>query len=360
MSAEDDLDAIIAARGGPSKVVPIREPFLPMLSLSELADASKAMRWLVKHTVPADSLGVIFGASGAFKSFVALDLAMHVAHGMKWMGKKTHQGPVIIIAAEGGSGTWRRIHAWHRAHGLLWQDVSNSVRVVPQSVNLSDESSRVRDAAKLVGITPVLVIVDTMSQTIAGEENDATDVTAYLREIGLQIRMVWQCAVVIVHHSGHNATERPRGSSAILANTDFVFGVFRDEAQMLATVECVKQKDGERFSDQSFALHVETLGRDEDGEDITSLYASHVATHTEVVKIMEHEASRGRSGHHMLFIQLAQNGVKEQEVRRAFYEDCGLSNQESCKKAYSRARYWCVKNNILEIINGFVVLRSKE
>ena len=38
---------------------------------------------------------------------------------------------------------------------------------------------------------------------------------AYLREIGLRFRALWQCAVMLVHHTGHQATERPRGSSAI-------------------------------------------------------------------------------------------------------------------------------------------------
>mgnify|MGYP002133458850 CR=1 FL=1 len=40
----------------------------------------------------------------------------------------------------------------------------------------------------------------------------------------------------MIHHSGHTATERPRGSSAIQANTDYLYGVYRDEKEMLATL----------------------------------------------------------------------------------------------------------------------------
>src|SRR5574340_354360 len=76
----------------------------------------------------------------------------------------------------------------------------------------------------------------------------------------------WQSAVGVVHHSGHLATERPRGSSALRSNVDWMFGVFRDEKEMLATLVCDKQKDDEQFGDEVFALTRHELGRDADGD----------------------------------------------------------------------------------------------
>jgi hypothetical protein len=101
--------------------------------------------WLVKHVVPADSIGVIYGGSGTFKSFIAIDLAMHIAHGMEWLGKKTKKGPVLIIAAEGGAGLWRRIVAWHRHRRLRWDDID--VRVLPMAIDLTTDAARVTEAA---------------------------------------------------------------------------------------------------------------------------------------------------------------------------------------------------------------------
>ena len=60
--------------------------------------------------------------------------------------------------------------------------------------------------------------VDTLSQTFSGEENSAAEMSTYLRELGLWFRESWRCAVLVIHHSGHVATDRPRGSSAIRAN----------------------------------------------------------------------------------------------------------------------------------------------
>src|SRR5262249_31524456 len=88
---------------------------LPLLSLGELRDQAHAGPWLVKPVMPADSVGMMFGASGTFKSFIAVDAAMHVAHGLPWMGRRTRQGDVIYLAAEGGTGLWGRICAWHQA-----------------------------------------------------------------------------------------------------------------------------------------------------------------------------------------------------------------------------------------------------
>jgi hypothetical protein len=121
---------------------------------------------------------------------------------------------------------------------------------------------------------PELVVIDTMSQTFSGEENSAAEVSQYLRGIGLWFRATWQAAVLVVHHTGHRETERARGSSAIRANVDFMFSVFRDEKEMLATVECVKQKDGELLEPTTFDLRVVDLAVDEDGDKITSLVAS--------------------------------------------------------------------------------------
>ena len=83
------------------------DDLLPILNPSQLEAAAGNLTWAVKHVIPAESLGVLFGASGTFKSFVAIDYALHCAHGLTWLGKKTKRGPVLFIAAEGGAGVWR-------------------------------------------------------------------------------------------------------------------------------------------------------------------------------------------------------------------------------------------------------------
>ncbi len=323
----------------------------PMLTIAQLRESAKNVSWLVKHSIPMSSIGLLFGAYETFKSFIALDLALHVAHGMKWLGRRTKKGPVIYIAAEGGVGFWRRVDAWHRHHGILAD--SAQLYTVPAAVDLSNDAALVYEAASKLNVTPALVVVDTVSQTMAGEENSATEVASYLREIGLRFRLTWQCCVLAVHHVGHVETERPRGSSAISGNVDFMLSVARDEKEMLATLSNPRQKDGERQKPESFAMTVVELGTDEDGDAITSVVAG-VLPKAELADAMRYEAERGRGGRNHLFLDLAFNGLEEQKLRTLFC-DAVDGDPEKKRQAYHRARKWATAAGILDIKDGYVV-----
>lgn len=326
---------------------------VPLLSLGELREQAKAAPWLVKHVIPAESIGMLYGGSGTFKSFIAIDAALHVARGLPWMGRRTKQGSVLYIAAEGGTGLWPRIVAWHRARRLQWTDTP--LHVVPAAIDLTADSWRVVEAAQSKGVSPSLVIVDTLSQTYGGEENSANEVAAYFRELGSRFRQLWGCSVLILHHTGHNATERPRGSSAMRANLDYMLGVFRDEKEMLATLTCSKQKDGEAFQDTTFALASCELGKDEDGDPISSLVARHLSSVEDMQEAMETERKAGRGGHNQMLVSLLQSGQDESELRSIFYRECGLENAEARKKAYQRAKAWATRAGLMEVSGGVVI-----
>jgi hypothetical protein len=326
---------------------------VPLLGLSELREQSHSATWLIKHVVPAASIGMLYGGSGTFKSFIAIDAALHIAHGLPWLGRRTRQGSVLYIAAEGGSGLWPRIAAWHRARRIQWGSVP--FHVVPAALDLTQDAWRVVEAAQSKGVTPSMVVVDTLSQTYNGEENSANEVAAYFRELGTRFRQLWGCAVLILHHTGHNATERPRGSSAMRANLDFMLGVFRDEKEMLATLTCAKQKDGEAFDDTTFRLSVHELGTDEDGDKVTSLVARHLSSAEDVQEAMEDEGKAGRGGGNHLLLSLLQNGQRESELRTTFYAECGKDTPDGRRQAYHRARTWALKTGLMEVAQGFVI-----
>jgi len=327
---------------------------VPILDMSQLRQSCESISWVVKHVIPADSIGILFGASGTFKSFVALDMALHVAHGLPWLGKKTKKSPVLFIAAEGGAGLWRRIQAWHQSRGLAADGIE--FFVVPVAVALTRNAAKVVEAAHAAGVQPAVVVVDTLSQTFDGEENSANEIAAYLRALGDQFRASWRCAVLVIHHSGHSATERPRGSSALRANVDFMFGVFRDEHELLATVENVKQKDGELHDSITFTMHTERVGVDEDGEPISSLVARSTNGTDDLLGAMRTSIESGRGGRNAKLYELAANGMSEKELRREFYEAIGLDDAEARKKAYQRAREWTIKQRLLGFSGGLVTV----
>lgn len=324
-----------------------------VMTVMDLDEKAGALTWAVKHLVPARGLGFIFGASGTFKSFIALDYALHRAYGMPWLGRKTKQAVPVYLAAEGGAGLIRRIKAWHMDRGMNWQDCPMRVVIVP--LTLRTQASALRVAIQETGIEPGDLIVDTMSQTFTGNENSNDEVAEFLRALGTELRDGLGCTVTVVHHTGHMATERPRGASAIVANCDFAFGVFRDEKEMLATVEFAKVKDEERPAPVSFELRRVEVGHDEDEEPITSLAAS-VLSEAGLSEAMKREALQGRGGRNRLFMRLAQNGMLEKELRKVFGDEVDAADPEARRKAYYRAREWAVAAGFVEIAEGRIIV----
>ena len=324
-----------------------------VLNVSELYAKASSVRWAVKGVIAEQSLGFIYGASGTFKSFVALDYALHRCYGMKWLGRRTKSSVAVYLAAEGGAGLMRRIEAWHRHRGMVWQDCKLLVVIVP--LTLRTHARTLREAIEACGVKPGDVIVDTMSQTFTGNENSNDEVADFLRVLGSELRDALACAVTVVHHSGHSATERPRGASSIIANVDFAFGVFRDEKEMLCTLEFLKVKDGERPDPVSFDMTSIELGTDEDGDAITSLVACHLASQAALSDAVQREGIAGRGGRNQLLLSLVQSGMKERELRKLFYDQVNLSDTDAKKHAYYRARDWALKGAFIELAQGYVI-----
>jgi hypothetical protein len=354
---------LLARQGADVKNSPDSEHEAPtlLLSLHELEKRSAAIRWQVKGLIPDDSLGMMFGASGTFKSFIALDHALHISHGLPWLGRRSSPGPVVYIAAEGGAGIYRRVAAWHKERGLPLAD-RFKVCVVPLVLSISEHVDALAAAIEAMPERPSLVYVDTLSQTFDGDENSATDISAYLRLINANIRARFQCCVVVIHHSGHAATERPRGSSAITANVDFMLGVYRPDAGLsIARVEVIKQKDGEKLAVQTFELKRVVLGADSEGDEISSL----AATHKDVAGPVLAAFAARLSGHEQVLMGLfgAASALPENDLRHKFYDafgdECRASerkfSQDSARQAWHRTLTALSKKGLLSVTSAGIV-----
>ena len=74
--------------------------------------------WLVENWIIEGEMAVIHGAANVGKSYVALDLGLHIAMGEKeWARNQIPvQRPVIYIPSEGHRGAERRMRTWMRSH----------------------------------------------------------------------------------------------------------------------------------------------------------------------------------------------------------------------------------------------------
>ena len=121
--------------------------------------------------------------------------------------------------------------------------------------------------ATLSTVPPAAVVIDTLNRSLAGSESDDRDMAAYVKAAN-SFRDAFNCAVIIVHHCGHEGT-RPRGHSSLMGALDVQVAVKRDATDnIIATVELMK--DGSQGDEFTSRLEVVDVGIDDDGDPITS------------------------------------------------------------------------------------------
>ena len=97
-----------------------------------------------------------------------------------------------------------------------------------------------------------LVVLDTLARCSSGDENVAQDASAFWHALD-ELRDNFKCAILVVHHTGHTAKDRGRGSMAHTGAADFIHMLARDNDERLV-LSCVKAKDSEPFAPLTFRL----------------------------------------------------------------------------------------------------------
>ena len=248
-----------------------------LLDISELIIDIKPINWIVRDYVENDSLALIYGAPGSGKSFFTVDLACSIATGHEWMGHKVTQGGVFYIAGEGHNGLARRFKGWEESHatkikpGQIFKS-AGATQMMSED-HITELSEDIYQTSEQTGQKPSAIIFDTVARNFGqGDENSTQDMSRVIALVDEHIRQRFQCLVVFVHHSGHNA-ERARGSSALKAAVDSEYEVTKDESGNV-TIRGTKMKDAELPPELVLKLKsVELPGVfDEDGEAVTSAY----------------------------------------------------------------------------------------
>lgn len=224
---------------------------------------------MVKGVLDHGAMSVIYGESNTGKSFFALDLAMHVARGEPWRGHKVEGGAVVYVAAEAGGSMERRVEAYRRHHGL---DADVPFALVPCPVDLFSGTS---DTKALVGICQAVaeqtgqplrfVVIDTLARAMGGgNENASEDMGKLIRHTDA-IREATGAHVALIHHSGKDTAKGARGHSSLRAATDTEIEI---DGEKVAQIR--KQRDFEGGARWGFDLKSVELGRDADGDVVTS------------------------------------------------------------------------------------------
>ncbi len=228
--------------------------------LHDYADNVQDPAWLIPGMIPSQGIGMLYGESGSYKSFIALDMALSLAFGIpgQW-GAPPVKNDVLFLAGEGPVATAKkRWPAW-----MEWQNIefrSDHRFFISPEVPLYTDSAaweNVKLDLATLKAKPSLIIIDTLTRLITGlDENSAKDASLVTKFME-QLARYFECFVLAIHHTGKDQNKGARGSSAFYANMDTVISMKLKQGGSELRVK--KQKDAD-VQDEIFNFAVKEVG----------------------------------------------------------------------------------------------------
>ena len=227
--------------------------------------------WLIKHVLPRQGLAAIYGKPGSFKSFVAFHVALCVALGRTWGGRRVTQAPVIYIAAEGAAGLRKRKAGYQIAEPDVPADLPFAL--IATAPNLGSEKGDLPAliaAIEAAGLKPGLIVVDTLARTMGPGDENGAGMGAFIANAGA-LADRFKALVLVLHHSGLVDDKRLRGHSSLNGALDAQILCERAEGELAATLTLQKLKDDASDVRMTARLSRVVLDLDEDGDEISTL-----------------------------------------------------------------------------------------
>jgi hypothetical protein len=243
-------------------------------SVAEMRTAPPPV-WLVSGVIPQNKLMLVYGASGSGKTFLMLDLAMSIARGSRWFGRRVQQGGVIYVAGEGNLKP--RVDAY-MTHWKLTDDDVKGFRGRSTALNLRTPDGD--DRQLLIGLENTaaemgrvdLVVLDTLNALMAGGDENSSHDMGRMIAVARQIMTRLNCSVAYVHHPGKAEDRGARGHSSLKAAVDTEIYVEGGDPRVASIT---KQRDGETGIQFAYKLVTVDLGPSPDPEaDTDDRYTS--------------------------------------------------------------------------------------
>jgi archaellum biogenesis ATPase FlaH len=206
-----------------------------------------APTWLIEPILPSGGLVGLYGQPGAGKSFLAIDLALCVATGTPWHGHEIHQGYVVYVSAEGGTGIGKRVRAWLQTHALdaVTPHMAWLIESIPIYTDSEQMAILLNRIVEEMQVHPSLIVIDTLARCFDGDENQQEDMGRFIAGVDT-LRHEFGATILVVHHTRRDG-ENERGSTAFRGAADAMLSMTEDDGRMV--VSCNKQKDAEEFAD---------------------------------------------------------------------------------------------------------------
>jgi hypothetical protein len=159
--------------------------------------------------------------------------------------------------------------------------VPDRLRFVTQEVDIRLDAADLARAIVSEGGSGGLIVIDTLAHAMPNmDENAPADMSALVAACD-ELRRLTRCAVLLVHHSGKDASRGERGHSSLRGALDTSIEVVREsESGSARHWQVRKAKDGADGRKAHFELREVTFGTDDEGDELSSCVVVPVAEST--------------------------------------------------------------------------------
>jgi hypothetical protein len=204
-----------------------------------LAALPKAhVAWVVDRLIPEDSLVLMAGAPGSYKTWLSLVLAREVATGGLFLGRKCRQREVVIFDRE------NPLALICERRDLLGMSTDETIRIWGSWERNPPPSIGDPRLLRIARERKPLIIVDSFIRFHNADENSATEMAPVMADLRALANA--GASVVLLHHRTKADSSYYRGSSDILGGVDVALSISRDKNSGIISIECFKT----RFTDE--------------------------------------------------------------------------------------------------------------
>ena len=320
--------------------------------------------YLIKGWLMGGATSVIYGPSNVGKTFLALNIAQAVASGSEWFGCRTRRRPVLYAAAEGGRAFENRVAA---LAGAEFDWITHPFDFHANAIDAQVLAHLYNDTN--LNQAPGLIIIDTLARVMAaGDENSSVDMGLLIRNVDTLVRMTG-AHVMLIHHTGKDASLGARGHSSLRAAIDTEIELSRDDESGVISVQSRKQRDIGLGRDAFYRLAEVHLGFDPDGDAVTTC----TVCPSELPPEAKKDRRKPLKGNQQVAYQALQDALRDYGQKlsgpdfpsqpavhidhwRAACKLHGLLNPEASdggRNAYKRAKDWLLAEDYARAYNDY-------
>ena len=206
---EEDLSAVIRRR-------------FPILDWCELWEAEDEEEWIVEPILPARRLVALFSAPKVGKSLLMLEVAVGIARGQPVLGV-TPDRPRRVLYVDFENDPRGDVRTRLQDMGCEPAMLANLCYLsYPTIAKLDTAAGSAELMAVVAEYDCEVVVIDTISRAVAGEENENDTWLAFYRHTGLALKQRG-IACIRLDHTGKDHEKGMRGGSAKYGDVDAVW-----------------------------------------------------------------------------------------------------------------------------------------